>query len=44
MVFRDLLFVSNTSYGSKIEEMREFFNKKCLDFKNSQARQGRALD
>jgi hypothetical protein len=25
MVFRDLLFVSNTSYGSKIDEMREFF-------------------
>ena len=49
MVFRDLLFVSNTSYGPKIDEMREFFfNKNYLisffmDFKNSQARQGRAF-
>jgi hypothetical protein len=30
MVFRDLLFVSNTSYGYKIDEMREFFNKNYL--------------
>jgi len=30
MVFRDLLFVSNTSYGSKIDEMGEFFNKNFL--------------
>jgi len=27
MVFRDLLFVSNTSYGSKIDEIREFLIK-----------------
>jgi len=30
MVFRDLLFVSNTSYGSKIDEMREYLNKNYL--------------
>jgi hypothetical protein len=30
MVFRNLLSVSNTSYGSKIDEMREFFNKTYL--------------
>ncbi len=30
MVFRDLLFVSNTSFGSKINEMREFLNKNYL--------------
>ncbi len=30
MVFKDSLFVSNTSYGSKIGEMREFFNKNYL--------------
>ncbi len=30
MVSRNLLFVSNTSYGSKIDEMREFFNKNYL--------------
>jgi len=24
IVFRDLLFVSNTSYGSKIDEMKKF--------------------
>ncbi len=27
MVFRDLLFVSNTLYGSKIDEMIDFLNK-----------------
>jgi hypothetical protein len=27
MVFEDLLFVSNNSYGSKIDEIREFLNK-----------------
>jgi hypothetical protein len=32
MVFRDLLFVSNTSHGSKIVEMREFLNKNYLIF------------
>jgi hypothetical protein len=30
MVFRDLLFVSNTLYGSKIDEMREFLHKNNL--------------
>ncbi len=30
MVFRDLLFVSNTSHGSKIDEMRELFDKNYL--------------
>ncbi len=31
MVFRDLLFVSNTTlYGSKIDERREFLNKNYL--------------
>jgi len=48
MVFRDLLIVSNTLYGSKIDEMRDFLSKNYLhaiymDFKNSQARQGRAF-
>jgi len=28
--FRDLLFVSNTLYRSKIDEMREFLNKNYL--------------
>jgi len=28
MVFRYLVFVSNTSYESKINEMRKFLNKK----------------
>jgi len=31
MVCRDLLFVSNTSYGFKINEIREFLNKKLLN-------------
>jgi hypothetical protein len=31
IVFRDLLFVSNNSYGSKIDEMSEFLNKNCLE-------------
>ncbi len=26
IVFRDLLFVINTSHGSKIDEMRDFLN------------------
>ena len=49
MIFRDLLFVSNTSYGSNFDEMREFFKAKItlqtfyMDFKNSQARQGSAF-
>ncbi len=30
MVFRDLLFVSNTSYGSKIDEMKDFLNENFL--------------
>jgi len=30
MVFRDLFFVSNTSYGSKIDKMREYLNKNYL--------------
>jgi len=30
MVFGDLLFVSNTSYGSKIDEIKEFLNKNYL--------------
>ncbi len=47
-VFRDLLFVSYSLYGSKIDETREFLNKNYLisffmDFKNSQAGQGRAF-
>jgi len=42
MVFGDLLFVSNASYGSKIDEIRQFLNKNYLirflmDLKNSQA-------
>jgi hypothetical protein len=30
MAFGDFLFVSNTSYGSKIDEIREFLNKNYL--------------
>jgi len=30
MVFRDLLIVSNTLYGSKIDKMRDFLNKNYL--------------
>ncbi len=30
MVFGDLLFVSNTSYGSKIDEIKEVLNKNYL--------------
>jgi len=30
MVFEDLLFVSNASDGSKIDEIREFLNKNYL--------------
>jgi len=48
MVFRDLIFVSNTSHGSKIDEMRELLNKNYLisflyGFQNSKARQGRVF-
>jgi len=30
MVFRDLIFVSNTSYGSEIDEMKSFLTKITL--------------
>ncbi len=30
MVFRDLLFLSNTSYGFKMNEMRKILNKNYL--------------
>ncbi len=49
MVFRNLLFVSNTLYGFKIDEMREFFLTKItlqtfnMYFKNSRAIQGKAF-
>ncbi len=44
-----MFLILHSSYGSKIDEMKEFFLTKItlqdfyIDFKNSQARQGRAF-